>query len=97
MPIGRYIIKAITLKIFQTTVFSLLCFESEIILDEKGVNKNFECCINPKPIGAPITVITKKPPVKKVIKAIINPNKGKCQSKFPSFLILFFFFNIQKK
>ena len=80
--------KATILNTLQSSVFSLEIFESEIILDENGANKNFECWIKPSPIGAPITVSTKITPVIKDKKEVKNPKKGKCHNRFPSCLII---------
>ena len=66
IPSGKYSRNAITSIIFHINDFSLLATESETIFFEKGDRRNLECWIRPSPIGAPITVIVKKIPIKKV-------------------------------
>jgi hypothetical protein len=59
--------------------------------EEKGVSRNFDNWMSPRPIGAPIMVITNNPPTINVPKAVKNPRKGMCQRMFPNVLIKFIF------
>lgn len=82
--------KAIISNTFQSVDFSFPISLSETILLENGESKNFECCISPNPIGAPMIVIKNSPPKIKVYNAVIKPKKGKCQRILPNVLISFF-------
>lgn len=80
-------------NIFHKTDLSFPIFLSETILEENGDKRNLECCIKPKPIGAPTTVRMKNPPIIKVYKDVKNPKKGKCQTMLPNVLMFYILFN----